>query len=111
MASVPDVRVHGVWSKLLKKFVVENSPKSIVSFSDNRLFSGKVYDAIGFTMDGSVKPDYYWIKGMHRHHKSGLRKKGLERNSGLTETQLREAQGYRKIWDLGKTRWVWRSNV
>lgn len=106
MSSVHDIRVHGIWSKILKEFIRHYSPSSVVSFSDNRLFSGSVYEKIGFKLDGEVRPDYYWVKGGRRFHKSGLRKKGDEKVSGLTETQLREAQGYRKIWDLGKKRWL-----
>ena len=74
-----------------------------MSYSDNRLFTGNVYRKMGFTSDGKVKPDYYWAKGDRRHHKSKLRK---PRGSVLTETSLRESQGFRKIWDLGKKRWV-----
>jgi hypothetical protein len=107
MASDPAYKVHGIWSKLLKKFIAENSPTSIVSFSDNRLFSGAVYEKIGFKYDGLIPSDYYWVKGTHRHHKSALRKTKEEKLTGLTETQLREAHGYKKIWDLGKKRWVY----
>lgn len=107
MASSPDYRVHGVWGKIMKVFLRGHSPLSVVSFSDNRLFQGGVYEKIGFRRDGLLGPDYYWTDGYRRFHKSGLRKRGTERTSGLTEAQLREAQGLRKIWDLGKTRWVW----
>lgn len=105
MASDPKFRVHGIWSKILKMFTQEFSPNSIVSFSDNRLFSGSVYSRIGFTRDGDVSPDYYWFKNKRRHNKSGLRK---PEGTLQTETELRESQGYRKIWDFGKTRWVMR---
>lgn len=107
MASDPSYRVHGIWSKLFEMFVREHSPSSVVSFSDNRLFTGAVYGKLGFALDGEVRPDYFWTDGYKRYHKSGLRKKGAERTSGLTETQLRTAVGLRKIWDLGKKRWVW----
>lgn len=106
MCGVPDVRVHGIWSKIVQRFVRDYNPSSIVSFSDNRLFSGGVYEKIGFRFDGDVVPDYYWTMGTQRFHKSGLRKTEEEKLTGLTETQLREAQGYKKIWDLGKKRWV-----
>lgn len=105
MVGHPEFRVHGIWSKILKQFCREYSPKSIVSFSDNRLFSGGVYERIGFKFDGNVRPDYYWVKGSKRHHKSGLRKKASEDQS-KTEIQLREAQGYFRMYDLGKKRWV-----
>jgi hypothetical protein len=106
MASDLDFRVHGIWSKLFKKFVNETSPESIVSFSDNRLFTGKVYEKLGFKFDGNVKPDYYWAKGRRRFNKSGLRK---PLGTIETEQDLRTSQGFFKIWDLGKKRWVWKT--
>ncbi len=108
MTSDPNYRIHGIWSKLLKTFIKECSPTSIVSFSDNRLFSGQTYQKIGFRFDGEIPPDYYWVKGQKRFHKSGLRKTKYEKTLGLTEYQLRENQGYARIWDLGKKRWVYR---
>lgn len=110
MASDPEFRIHGIWSKIIKQFLSNNECSSIVSFSDNRLFSGKVYEKIGFKFDGEIRPDYYWVKGNRRFHKSGLRKKDYEKTSGFTEYQLRESQGYSRIWDLGKKRWVFDCN-
>jgi hypothetical protein len=110
MASDSRFRVHGIWSHMMKRFVREYDPKSIVSFSDNRLFNGEVYGKIGFEFDGDVRPDYYWVKRDKRHHKSSLRKTDAEKLTGKTEVELREEQGYRRIWDLGKKRWVWRNS-
>lgn len=107
MSARPDFRVHGVWSKIMRAFAADCSPKSVVSFSDNRLFDGRVYEKIGFRLDGELRSDYYWAKGSRRRHKSSLRKTGEEKKTGKTEAELREAQGYAKIWDLGKKRWVW----
>jgi hypothetical protein len=106
MASDPDYRIHGIWSKVLSIFVREHRPSSVVSFSDNRLFDGRTYEKIGFRLDGEVRSNYYWVKGNRRFHKSGLRKRGADRGLPLTEGQLREGQGYRRVWDLGKRRWV-----
>ena len=104
MASNSEYRIYGIWSKLFNLFVHAHNPQSIVSFSDNRLFEGSVYEKLGFKFDGKVRPDYYWVRGRHRYNKSGLRKpaKTVE-----TEHELRTGQGYAKIWDLGKKRWVW----
>jgi hypothetical protein len=107
MSSDPGFRIHGVWSKVLQIFKDNYSFKSIVSFSDNRLFSGGVYAKMGFVKDGDVRQDYYWVKGSKRHHKSALRKTEEEKKTGKTEIELREAQGYKRIWDVGKTRWVY----
>ena len=104
MSSSPPFRVHGIWSILLKRFVQTHHPKSIVSFSENRLFDGKVYEKIGFKRDAELPPDYWWTKGKRRFHKSGLRKKPNETG---TEIELRMSEGYRRIWDLGKIRWVY----
>ena len=108
MVSDPSHRVHGMWSKLVSQFVSTHKPTSIVSFSDNRLFTGGVYGVLGFTHDGDTPQSYYWVKDGKRHHKSGLRKRGNERHNPKTETELRSEQGYSKLWDLGKKRWVWR---
>jgi len=107
MASDPRFRIHGIWGHIMAVFVRDFRPSSVVSFSENRLFGGSVYEKIGFRHDGDIRPDYSWTDGRRRYHKSGLRKRGDERNSGLTEAQLRESEGYRKVWDLGKKRWVW----
>lgn len=107
MASDPEFRVHGIWSKILRRFVRDNPTPSIVSFSDNRLFPGGVYEKIGFKHDGNIPPDYYWVRDKIRHHKSGLRKKKGE-DLTKTETQLRTAQGYFRVYDLGKKRWIWK---
>jgi ribosomal protein L31 len=107
MASHTDVRIHGIWSKLFRDFVRTKNPDSIVSFSDNRLFNGSVYEHLGFKLDGEIPADYYWCKSQRRWHKSGLRKTLKERDSGLTEFELRTKQGYFRVWDVGKKRWVW----
>lgn len=104
MASAPELHVHGAWSKILKQFISEFHPTSVVSFSDNRLFDGKVYEKIGFKLNGDVKPSRYWWKNKRRFHQSAMRKPEGEVR---TETELRKSQGYGEIWDLGKKRWVW----
>jgi len=106
MVSVPQFRVHGIWSKILRIFITEYQPKSIVSFSDNRLFTGAVYEKMGFKFDGEIRPDYYWYRSDRRYNKSNLRKTTEEKTTGKSEVELRIAQGYSKIWDLGKKRWV-----
>jgi predicted SprT family Zn-dependent metalloprotease len=107
MVSHPEYKIHGIWSKFIRLFITEYEPSSIVSFSDNRLFSGSVYQKIGFKHDGNIRSDYYWVKGGHRYHKSKLRKTEIEKKTGKTEVELREAEGYARIWDVGKKRWIY----
>lgn len=109
MTSDPQWRVHGAWTRLLRRFIRDvKKPVSIVSFSDNRLFTGRVYEHLGFELDGNVRQDYYWWKNKKRFHKSALRKPKEETD---TEVQIRLAQGYARVWDLGKKRWVLRTDV
>jgi len=95
-----DYRVHGLWSWFFAHTTIS---RPIVSYSDNRLFNGETYRKLGFRRDGDIKQDYYWVKGSKRHHKSKLRK---PKGCVMTEFELRENQGYHRIYDLGKTRWV-----
>lgn len=103
MASDPSVRVHGIWGKIIKEFCKDYNPKSIVTFADLRLFSGRTYERIGFKFDGAVPSSYYWTKRQKRYNKSSLRKPPGEKR---TESEIRTDQGYAKIWDVGKSRYV-----
>lgn len=99
-------RCYGLWSFLLKNFVKPKlSPATLTSFSDNRRDVGNLYQKIGFKKIKMIRPDYYWIKGQKRYHKSNLKKTVEERKTGKTEKQLREAQGYYRLWDCGKIKW------
>jgi len=107
MACHWDYRIFGLWSYLLKWVRLNNLISGrIITFSDNRLMTGDVYEKMGMNRDGEINPDYYWVRGRNRYHKSGLRKTKEEKLSGKTERQLREEQGYFRIFDLGKVKWV-----
>jgi len=101
-----DYRVYGIWSYLLK-WIKQNGiiNGKMSTFSDNRVSNGNVYESIGMEYEKSVRPYYYWVKNLTRHHKSGLRKTAEEKNSNATEFDLRTNQGYNRIWDLGKKKW------
>ena len=100
----PDYKIYGLGSSMLKKVLaISDFSLPIISYSDNRLHNGQLYINMGFHKCHETKQDYYWVKANKRYHKSALRKpKGCD----LTESQLRESEGYRKIYDLGKTKWL-----
>lgn len=102
MAGKWDITIYGLWSYVMK-WITNNNLLSgkVISFSDNRLFDGKVYKQMGFKLDKKTKKDYYWMKNGIRHHKSALRKHGKQ-----TESELRIGEGYRKVWDIGKKKWA-----
>lgn len=106
-------RVPGAASKLLKHFIKENKSTKIISFSDNRLFSGKMYQSLGFQNEGQVQPSYTYVTqaSSQREHKFNFRHQRLARrfpesyNPNLAEKQNCELAGYFQVWDCGLTRW------
>ena len=104
-------RVVGGASRLLKAYLADN-PVKIISFSDKRLFSGKLYAALGFTAVSSVEPNYsYWKAGsMELKHKSLFRRDRLSKllsdfDPANSERANCEAHGYYQVFDDGKFRW------
>lgn len=104
-------------SKLFGYFVKKYRPIIVKSFLDRRWCrseSSNVYLKMGFCFDGYVAPDYrYFIGDGLRHHKFGFRKQILHKKYGLpltmTESEMTEALGYKKIWDCGLIRYVWKA--
>jgi hypothetical protein len=106
MVSNFDYKIYGLWSYLLD-WTKNNKIISgkLITFSDNRLSDGNVYQKMGFTKEKEIKPDYYWYSNKKRIHKSTLRKTESEKLTGKTESELRNEQGYSKIYDVGKIKW------
>lgn len=107
--------VVGGMGKLVKKAVVwgrDNGCSCLVAFSDNDVSDGHSYATLGFRKDKELPPDYKYVYGAKRCHKSGFRLKrfrddpNLEWCEGLTERELAELNNIPRIWDAGKIRWV-----
>lgn len=86
--------VIGGASKLLKYFINIKNPKRIISYADSSWSNGVLYDKLGFSVVGNSDPDYKYVVGNKRVHKSRYRKS----NTGISESQL----NLNKIWDCGK---------
>lgn len=100
--------IIGGASKLFKYFVKNYRPEKITSFSDNRWSkSSPVYKNIGFDLESVTPPNYWYFipNETKRFHRYSLRK---PTNSVLSERQLREDQGYIRIYDCGSTKWIWK---
>lgn len=108
-------RIHaGVASRMFQYFIHNVNPVSVVTFCDNRFFVGKSYSSMGFMYDGEISPDYQYTDDYRtRHHKSKFRlsrlQKLFEDTQGKTEWQIMRENGYDRIWDCGKSRYVWRT--
>ena len=104
--------IPGGFTKLLSYVEKTYKPDSFITFSDNCVSNGGLYDSNGFIADKELAPDYtYLVKG-ERRHKFGYRLKRfrndpkLQYEPGLTERELAALNGLHRVWDAGKTRWV-----
>lgn len=105
------VQVVGGASKLFNmccKWATAKGYKEIISFSDNRWSTGKVYTAMDFRLDRECGPDYSYVNSKNanfRLSKQSQRKTTSKCPQGLTESQWAYQRGLVKIWDCGKKRW------
>jgi hypothetical protein len=105
--------IIGASSKLFKYFLNNFVYSTIVSYSDMRLFDGKMYENLGFEKIHLSVPEYYWIKNSERHHRSKFMKhklveQGFDKNK--TEVEIMHERGYKRIWGCGQVRWEYKNN-
>lgn len=103
-------RVVGGASKLLNAFVKMHRPKTVVSFSDNRYSDGNLYRTLGFAKLSVSAPDYRYVVGKRREHKSNYQRKHLPKKLKtfdplLSEKANCEANDIYAIYDCGLTKW------
>ena len=101
--TLTDHSVPGAASKLLTHFIRAHRPKRIISYADRDWSSGRLYDTLGFTKVGTTKPDYKYVVGGRRTHKSRFRKSRLK-NKGTERTQT-DLMGLPRTWDTGKMKY------
>ena len=97
--------VRGGFSKLLKYFLKNNKPSSIITFSDNNYSDGELYLKNGFKKVYNILPDYKYIINNKRYHKFGFRKDKLKKmfpNSTGTEKEIAYENNLYRIYDSGK---------
>lgn len=107
-------RVVGGASRLFskaKEWALENGIYSIISFSDDRMSVGTVYERLGFNLACTLPPDYIYIKqddlGV-AFSKQSQRKKVTGCPTGVTEREWANKRGLIQIFDAGKKRWEFR---
>lgn len=97
-ASLPDVRVNGGMTKILKHFTEEVSPDDIMTYADLESSGGSSYPANGFDAEGLIPPQGYIVAD-----------KGREPLKRLSESQVREAleasPGSYLIFNLGSRKY------
>ena len=98
------VNVVGGASKLLKYFIDEVKPKSIISYADKRWSDGNLYYKLGFMHTHDSKPNYFYVVGKHRENRFKYRKSELVRqgfDSNKSEQEIMEERKIPRIYDCG----------
>ena len=98
--------------KRMKKYAVENNYTIIKSYCDMRygnIFK-PVYQTLGFELDSYTKYTPHYFKQQTRYRNYSLRKTKEERLTNKTEWELRQNQGYDRIWDCGHRTYIYRIN-
>jgi len=107
--SLLNTSVIGGAGKLFTRFLDDVKPELVVSYADTRWSDGNLYKQLGFTFEHQTSCNYWYVdkKNIKRIHRFNLRKKPDEPKD-KTEFELRQSQGYLKIYDYGSSKWIWR---
>ena len=102
----------GKMLKYIKEKVKEESFVEIVTFADHCVSNGNIYEKLGFIKDKDIEPDYFYFYKRKRRHKFGFRKKRFKNDpellykDNMTEKELADLNGIIRVYDCGKTRYV-----
>lgn len=109
-ACIMGLSVVGGFSKLFKK--ISKGHERIITWSDNRWSDRNVnvYLSNGFVNDGELKSDYSYARGGMIYSKQSRQKKRIDCPPNQTEREYNYNLGYYRLWDCGKTRWLWEAN-
>lgn len=104
--------IPGIANRLFSAFTKEHLPEQIISYSDLRWNTGRVYEALGFTLSHTSPPSYWYIRkgGYKRLHRSNYMKHKLVaagHDINSTERAIMNDLGYLRLWDCGNTVWEW----
>ncbi len=97
--------IPGIASKLLSYFKRNYDWEQIFSYADRRWSQGNLYHKLGFELQHKTKPDYWYVDGINRIHRYNLRKT-INDPKDVPEWVLRQNEGYYRIWDCGKIKFV-----
>lgn len=110
--------VVGGASRLFKRFILEHSPSSIISYCDAAKFSGNVYKNIGMTYSHSTSPNKYWSNGSKRYITNNLLVQrgydqlfGTNFGKGTSNEELMISHGWLPVYDCGQKVYTWVSNL
>jgi len=108
-----NTNVIGGASKLFKSFLNNHKYDNMISYADISLFTGDLYEKLGFNFKYLTNPNYFWVVGSRKFHRFVFNKKNLVKNGfdpNMTESDIMNKRGYYKIWSCGQMRFEWNRN-
>lgn len=111
--SLPDIVVVGGASRLFKKvikFTQDEGYTLIKSYCDMRYANifNPVYEILSFELVTETKYTPHYFRNGVRYRNMSLRKTPEERRTSKTEFELRQEQGYDRIWDCGHKTYIYK---
>ena len=93
-ASLPGVRISGGMGKMLKAFVKDVQPDDVMSYADLEWSEGKVYEQLGFVLEGRKEPVMFVVDRLWRRFpvKPGLTGDRFFKNLGSNKYRLKLTQ-------------------
>jgi G:T-mismatch repair DNA endonuclease (very short patch repair protein) len=100
-----NICVIGGASRLLKHFINNYEPSTIVSFASNDISNGKLYETLGFSkVDESISFWYIESHSLKRYHRYKFRSSELNKHN-ISEYDILHQLGYYKIYDTGQSKY------
>ena len=93
-ASLPGVRISGGMGKILKAFVKDVQPDDVMSYADLEWSEGKVYEQLGFVLEGRKEPVMFVVDRLWKRFpvKPGLTGDRFFKNLGSNKYRLKLTQ-------------------
>lgn len=90
-ASLPGVRISGGMGKMLKAFIKDVQPDDIMSYADLEWSEGRVYEQLGFVLEGKKDPVMFVVDGQWRRFpvKPGMTGDRFFQNLGSNKYRLK----------------------
>ena len=100
-----NLSVIGGPQRLLKYFIDHFHPEKIISYSDTDIFSGDIYQNLGFKKIGQTGPGFWWSDNHHKYNRRNFQKWKISENSNKTGDEIMKERGFYKIWNSGNIKW------
>jgi len=106
--NVKGMSVTGGLSRIMTHF----SDKTMVSYSDRRIFEGNVHGTAGFQYEGHSTPGFFWFKKTERLSRYQCQKHrlpvllGSRYDETLSSTENMLNNGWKRVFDCGQNKFM-----